>query len=346
MPSRTSESASDMPNCCAVAIAPATSNADAPHAHDHLDRKHKHRLGHVPHAFRHCFGWRHRHLRKRLDQASTSTSLSAPTDRPTHACSSSCVDDDLEHSHSAHDCDAKANSESAVSPTASSPSPLTDEHDEAQDQTKHFPSASSLNSVSASTSVSTTPISSHTHKSKGVLYRHDGSVAQCRFCEILRWGNEDFLYQDEHCSVFRPLYPISDSHILVVPRCHIRNITQLTAEHAALLRHMRAVAERVLFEDMDVDVDKDQDQEMSQDQGVENASPTEAGAEYTFAFHLPPFNSIDHVHMHAIRKDDLGLGCIAAIKFRTDTWWCRSYEAVLRRLDALTSASASSSPSS
>ncbi|KAJ0404550.1 hypothetical protein ATCC90586_003082 [Pythium insidiosum] len=145
---------------------------------------------------------------------------------------------------------------------------------------------------------------------KGVSYGADGSIVCCRFCDILRTGDAEFVYEDNDIAVFRPLYPVADSHVLVVPRCHIRNIKMLTEDHVALLERMRAVAERVLT------------------RHHEPASTSSC----TFAFHSPPFNSIDHVHMHAFRKNERSFGCIGSIKYRTATWWCRSFDEVVARL--------------
>jgi diadenosine tetraphosphate (Ap4A) HIT family hydrolase len=178
-------------------------------------------------------------------------------------------------------------------------------------------SSSSLSSLASSTSSfssssSSSSSSSHSTKPsvsrKGVTYAHDGAVVCCRFCDILRDHDGEFLFEDERVAVFRPLAPVSDSHVLVVPRCHIRNINALTPCDTELLTHMREVAQLVLEDD---------------------SSPVGC----KFAFHTPPFNSIDHVHMHAFRTNDRR-GTFGAIKYRTDTWWCQSFDVVLSRVVA------------
>ncbi|KAF4325545.1 hypothetical protein BBO99_00000318 [Phytophthora kernoviae] len=54
-----------------------------------------------------------------------------------------------------------------------------------------------------------------------------------------------------------------------------------------------------------------------------------------YSFHVPPFNSIDHVHMHAFNDDPRSLGYYGRIKYRTESWWCRSYDQVMGRLEQL-----------
>lgn len=229
-------------------------------------------------------------------------------------------------------------------------------------------------------------------KRKGVRYRDDGAVLSCRFCEILRLRDEPFLYEDDRVAVFRPLRPIVPSHILIVPRAHIRNIHQLTRSHDALLRHMKLVAEsvlRALVHCRDADSSNQDDtralgasssssslsaaagsrqqttsadtnqydpqdtsdhdahaklsDESSKHTDVDDddacstpASPqhtratTAESSRFKFAFHVPPFNSIDHVHMHAFQ--DARMGVFGRVKYRTESWWCRSYDDVLAQL--------------
>ncbi|TYZ64500.1 hypothetical protein PybrP1_000140 [[Pythium] brassicae (nom. inval.)] len=218
-------------------------------------------------------------------------------------------------------------------------------------------------------------------KRKGVRYSSDGQVLSCRFCEILRRRDEPFVFEDERVAVFRPLRPIAASHILVVPRAHIRNVHLLASDHEALLRHMRRVAERVLLDQADAakqgralhtnerpqcdgKCDDDDDENPAaagrklsnasskgtdEDEDACGAPPTRkkhpsvkaAATDATrasslkFAFHVPPFNSIDHVHMHAFRDEPRErVGIFGRVKYRTESWWCRSYDAVLLRLRA------------
>uniref|UniRef100_K3WUA8 HIT domain-containing protein n=1 Tax=Globisporangium ultimum (strain ATCC 200006 / CBS 805.95 / DAOM BR144) TaxID=431595 RepID=K3WUA8_GLOUD len=186
-------------------------------------------------------------------------------------------------------------------------------------------------------------------KRKGVRYRSDGAVASCRFCEILRRRDEAFLYEDERVVVFRPLRPIVASHILIVPRAHIRNVSMLTSAHEELLEAMRRVAHAVLRKSpnsrrcgassMDEQRPED-DSKHSEDSSkgtddedsANNNSNVVEPVQLRFSFHVPPFNSIDHVHMHAFKDEPRKLGVFGRIKYRTESWWCRSYDEVLRRV--------------
>ncbi|KAH7488456.1 hypothetical protein PRIC1_007428 [Phytophthora ramorum] len=158
-------------------------------------------------------------------------------------------------------------------------------------------------------------------KRKGVRYHRDGQVRSCRFCEILRARAEPFLYEDEDVVVFRPLRPIVPSHVLIVPRAHIRNVNRLGARHRGLLEQMYRVAEAVMTQELESQ--EPQEPQDNDDKAVR------------YSFHVPPFNSIDHVHMHAFHDDPRSLGYYGRLKYRTESWWCRSYDQVMARLQEL-----------
>ncbi|RLN69391.1 hypothetical protein BBP00_00000398 [Phytophthora kernoviae] len=173
-------------------------------------------------------------------------------------------------------------------------------------------------------------------KHKGVRYYRDGQVSSCRFCEILRARAEPFLYEDEHVVVFRPLRPIVPSHVLIVPRAHIRNVNRLAGRHRSLLVRMHRVADIVMAQPTtpdsdDADTAKPQESSATHDETTIDRDDT--GVRYSF--HVPPFNSIDHVHMHAFNDDPRSLGYYGRIKYRTESWWCRSYDQVMDRLEQL-----------
>ncbi|RLN56126.1 hypothetical protein BBJ28_00012578 [Nothophytophthora sp. Chile5] len=208
-----------------------------------------------------------------------------------------------------------------LSPVSTKPGKTTRRRRRATSLRSSPRSSPSSMSSSSSSSSSTSSMSR-----KGVTYAHDGELVSCRFCEILNASDEPFLYEDEDVVVFRPLAPVVMSHILVVPRRHIRNVNKLTPDDADLLKRMRNVAASVL-------------REMPRPSkaggnhvSTEAITDDDAELDYKFAFHTPPFNSIDHVHMHAFRTQDGRFGCVGAIKYRTETWWCRSFEEVMTRL--------------
>ncbi|KAG7402053.1 hypothetical protein PHYBOEH_007267 [Phytophthora boehmeriae] len=172
-------------------------------------------------------------------------------------------------------------------------------------------------------------------KRKGVRYHRDGQVSSCRFCEILRARAEPFLYEDEHVVVFRPLRPIVPSHVLIVPRAHIRNVNRLAGRHRSLLARMHRVADIVMAQPTTPDSD-DAEAKPQESSAIHNETAVDRDdTSVRYSFHVPPFNSIDHVHMHAFHDDPRSLGYYGRLKYRTESWWCRSYDQVMARLEQL-----------
>lgn len=90
--------------------------------------------------------------------------------------------------------------------------------------------------------------------------------------------NRLLLHSDERCAVFADRTPHASFHLQCVPRERIRDVLSLRAssEDIALVRHMRDCGERVLDE---------------------LGAPAKGRK---FGFHVPPFRSVPHLHMHCL----------------------------------------------
>ena len=53
-----------------------------------------------------------------------------------------------------------------------------------------------------------------------------------------------------------------------------------------------------------------------------------------YCFHLPPYNSIDHLHLHAIANLD-EMNWLDSIKYSNSSWcfWCQSAESIIASLN-------------
>lgn len=71
-------------------------------------------------------------------------------------------------------------------------------------------------------------------------------MADCLFCRI-RDGEipATMVFSDDQVVAFHDVHPQAPTHILVIPRKHIRSLADATAEDAALLGHMSLVASRI-----------------------------------------------------------------------------------------------------
>ena len=143
---------------------------------------------------------------------------------------------------------------------------------------------------------------------KHVTYGPDGAVVDCLFCRITNGGESNPLwYSDARVSVFVPKHSLAGRlHFLVVPKAHVHQLGRGMLETKALsslLDHMERVACEALTTALAA--------------GISHAPLAAPPPGFTFstedrhhalppncslAFHRPPFNSVDHLHLHAICK--------------------------------------------
>jgi len=65
----------------------------------------------------------------------------------------------------------------------------------------------------------------------------------CTFCNILKGDiPTDFLFENDTLVVFRDINPAAPTHLLIVPRKHIRSINDLTADDSEIVSEIITVA--------------------------------------------------------------------------------------------------------
>ena len=134
------------------------------------------------------------------------------------------------------------------------------------------------------------------------------------FGKILR-GELPTRYRDESPDLlaFRDKTPRAPTHILVIPKRFIESMFDLTHEDIPLLYESKEMAIRMLQR--------------------EQPEAWERG-DYRLVFHAPPFNSVDHLHLHVLAPaSDLSV-FHRTVKYRYDTRWCVSLDRVIARLEA------------
>jgi diadenosine tetraphosphate (Ap4A) HIT family hydrolase len=142
---------------------------------------------------------------------------------------------------------------------------------------------------------------------KGVTYlTTTGEVVDCLFCRInARKESGTIVYEDDSFVVFKTIQPATHLHLLVTPREHIMNIRSLRgADGADLIKKMVDVGKVALGEYAD---------------------------DSQFCFHVPPINSVDHLHLHAIASPST-MKMWTAQKYRPNTFFCQSAAAVIDKL--------------
>ena len=110
---------------------------------------------------------------------------------------------------------------------------------------------------------------------------------------------------------FRDRSPKAELHALVIPKRYIPTVYSLTPEDIHLVQDMRQ---------MGLDLLKEQ-----QPQAL-------ATKDYILCFHIPPFNSVDHLHLHVLAPASKMNVMYRAGKYKCGSRWCISDLEVIERL--------------
>lgn len=142
---------------------------------------------------------------------------------------------------------------------------------------------------------------------KGVTYNAIGIVQDCLFCRILGGKEPAQIVKDsEQFVAFKTIAPASPYHLLISPRKHIQNIHALCKADVALIHELKAFGLSALTADQ-------------QSSGVQ------------MSFHRPPYNSIDHLHLHVIAYKSQ-MSWVGYLKYMTGTPWCIDVDALIEQL--------------
>uniref|UniRef100_A0A1J3DLM1 Histidine triad nucleotide-binding protein 3 n=1 Tax=Noccaea caerulescens TaxID=107243 RepID=A0A1J3DLM1_NOCCA len=104
-----------------------------------------------------------------------------------------------------------------------------------------------------------------------------GANQACIFCQIVHnpTSTTRLLHNDEKVVAFQDIKPAAHRHYLVIPKEHIPTVRDLKRrdEDYSLVSHMLSVGQGLLQKDAPQSI-------------------------HRFGFHQPPFNSVDHLHLH------------------------------------------------
>ncbi len=68
----------------------------------------------------------------------------------------------------------------------------------------------------------------------------------CVFCQIVAGKiPADILYQDEEVIAFRDIHPIAPTHLLIIPKKHIRSLVDLSEAESSIIGDMVNTANRL-----------------------------------------------------------------------------------------------------
>jgi diadenosine tetraphosphate (Ap4A) HIT family hydrolase len=129
---------------------------------------------------------------------------------------------------------------------------------------------------------------------------------RCVFCDIANTNKERILFENENVILFEDISPIAYVHLQCIPKRHIVNINELTIHELGLLNEMKQIAmEYIISHYYDIN---------------EN--------DIIFGFHVPPFYSVKHLHMHCV-VPPFKNNCLKCLKVDCIM---RSYDKVIQQL--------------
>jgi len=71
-------------------------------------------------------------------------------------------------------------------------------------------------------------------------------MPECLFCRIVaRELSAQLIYEDDRAIAFKDINPQAPTHVLIVPKKHLENLSASCDEDASLLGHLQLVAGRV-----------------------------------------------------------------------------------------------------
>jgi diadenosine tetraphosphate (Ap4A) HIT family hydrolase len=105
----------------------------------------------------------------------------------------------------------------------------------------------------------------------------------------------------------RPRAPL---HSLIIPKAFLGSVFDLTKRDLPLLLDMQVMAQQLVHA-----------------QRLDND-----GENYRLCFHIPPFHSVDHLHLHVLAPVSEMKSYYKYVKYNPKTRWCISLQQVMDRL--------------
>ncbi|KAG5684304.1 hypothetical protein PVAND_013539 [Polypedilum vanderplanki] len=131
----------------------------------------------------------------------------------------------------------------------------------------------------------------------------------CVFCDIIaNKTNTEILYEDDELVAFRDIKPAASFHFLIIPKRHIDNTKSLTINDKQLLLNMKEKMLKLLEKNNQNDIN-----------------------EISLGFHVPPFNSVKHLHLHGISKKS-EMGFVGRWIFKEESFWYKKFDTIFDSL--------------
>jgi diadenosine tetraphosphate (Ap4A) HIT family hydrolase len=109
-------------------------------------------------------------------------------------------------------------------------------------------------------------------------------------------------------------------HALIIPKRYIGTILDLSFQNAPISSHHHHQED--IVEDVALLY-------QMRELGLELVQRYQCEDDYRMVFHVPPYNSVDHLHMHVLCNADLSM--LGRVKYYYDTRWCISWDTLMQQ---------------
>lgn len=132
------------------------------------------------------------------------------------------------------------------------------------------------------------------------------------FGKILRGEIPSITFREtESLLAFQDRKPHAPLHALIIPKKFVKSVFELREDDVALLEDMH---------DMAIDL-------------VQMYYPKAAETkDYILCYHVPPFNSVDHIHLHVLAPASEMWWIFRYAKYHVGTRWCADEREIIDRL--------------
>jgi diadenosine tetraphosphate (Ap4A) HIT family hydrolase len=118
-------------------------------------------------------------------------------------------------------------------------------------------------------------------------------------------------HESTNLLAFQDKYPKAPLHALIIPKQYLPTINSLSRLNLELIKEMQSMSLALI---------------------QEQQPEAYANGDYLTCFHVPPFNSVDHLHMHVLAPIS-EMGFLGRMKYWCGMRWCVSGEDVLGRVE-------------